>query len=31
VVLQVPTYNEPVEIVGRTLASLDKLDYLSCR
>src|ERR1700730_17079760 len=27
VVLQVPTYNEPVEIVGRTLASLDKLDY----
>jgi cellulose synthase/poly-beta-1,6-N-acetylglucosamine synthase-like glycosyltransferase len=27
VVLQVPTYNEPVEVVGRTLASLDKLDY----
>src|SRR6202022_2385890 len=27
VVLQVPTYNEPVEVVGRPLASLDKLDY----
>jgi cellulose synthase/poly-beta-1,6-N-acetylglucosamine synthase-like glycosyltransferase len=27
IVLQVPAYNEPVEIVGRTLASLDKLDY----
>jgi cellulose synthase/poly-beta-1,6-N-acetylglucosamine synthase-like glycosyltransferase len=27
VALQVPTYNEPVEIVGRTLASLSKLDY----
>lgn len=27
VALQVPTYNEPPEIVGRTLASLAKLDY----
>jgi cellulose synthase/poly-beta-1,6-N-acetylglucosamine synthase-like glycosyltransferase len=27
VVLQVPTYNEPVQVVGQTLVSLDKLDY----
>ncbi|HEY4866712.1 MAG TPA: glycosyltransferase [Candidatus Dormibacteraeota bacterium] len=27
VVLQVPTYNEPVAVVGRTLDSLDRLDY----
>src|SRR5919199_2678053 len=27
VALQVPTYNEPAQLVGRTLASLAKLDY----
>ena len=27
VVLQVPMYNEPVELVGETLAALDRLDY----
>jgi cellulose synthase/poly-beta-1,6-N-acetylglucosamine synthase-like glycosyltransferase len=27
VVLQVPMYNEPVELVGETLAALDGLDY----
>ncbi|HEY6537995.1 MAG TPA: glycosyltransferase [Candidatus Dormibacteraeota bacterium] len=27
VVLQVPMYNEPVELVGETLSALDQLDY----
>jgi cellulose synthase/poly-beta-1,6-N-acetylglucosamine synthase-like glycosyltransferase len=27
VVLQVPMYNEPVELVGQTLSALDRLDY----